>query len=330
MNREVLVSDGIVQRDLQDLFNYFRRRLETAQAQPDGFIEGYILVLTTLDALANYESGSYSSAENFADFVLRYSGLAQIYWRTSLPVLVQYLSLGKPRTFGAVAKWVKGNYQLDEHCTPRRICRTEEDPEWDTFWEALQSSGLQLPSNCATELQRFVYARLLWYQYRNYAIHRLTIRDEAPNITGETEPYYMNETVSHAMFECGRIGFRSWIVPLMIDSDIRELPASVVVEEISEALRNPEAGARPGLQLEPAVQWAGPPASSWRGHLTVGTKRYTWVLTQMYDLQWVNFGIPRPFIVRTLANAINNLQGACEQDPRLAGRMWLNTQRRLA
>jgi len=330
MNTEVLVSDGIVQQGLQNLFNYFRRRLENVRTQPEDSIEGYILALTTLDALANYESGSYSSAENFADFVLRYSGLAQIYRRTSLPVLVQYLTLRRPRTFGAIARWVMGNYQLDEHYRLRRIRRTEEDPEWDTFWGALQSSGLQLPSNCARELQRFVYSRLLWDQYRNYAIHRLTVRDEAPNITGETEPYYMNETVGHAMFDCGQIGFRSWIVPLMIDSDIRELSAPVVVEEISEALRNPEAGAPPGLQLEPAVDWAGPPASWWTGHLTVGTERYRWVLTQTYDLQWVNFGIPRPFIVRTLANAINNLQGACEQDPRLAGRIWLNAQRRLA
>jgi len=330
MNTEVLVSDGIVQRHLQNLFNYFRQRLENVRTQPENSIEGYILALTTLDALANYESGSYSSAENFADFVLRHSGLAQIYNRTSLPVLVQYVALRKPRTFAAIRGWVMGNYQLDEDYRLHRVRHTDEDPQWDTFWRALESSGLQLPGNCATELRRFVYARLLWDQYRNYAIHRLTVRDEAPNITGETEPYYMNETVAHAMFQCGQIGFRSWIVPLMIDSDIRELPGPVVVEEISEALRNPEAGAPAELQLEPAVQWAGPPDSWWTGHLTVGTGRYRWVLTQRYDLQWVSFGIPRPFIVQTLANAIDNLQGACEQDPRLAGRIWLNAQRRLA
>lgn len=317
-----------IRNGLRNLFGYFRARLAVAQAQPEGQIEGYLLALTTLDALVFYESGKDSNAETFAYFVLQYSGLADTYNKVNIPLAAQYLSLRKPALFSTFAQWMHKTYGLDEHYKLRRIRSTDEDPDWPTFWERVRNSGLVLPANSKKQVRAFLYARLLRDQYRNHAVHRLSIRDEAANISGEAAPYYMNESAACTRFDCVRLGFSCWIARLVIYSDLGKLPSELIVEEIQNTLRSSEVGAPRDLQLEPHAQWDST-FSMWNGHLRVGASRYKWTLSTIFPRGWINFGIPRPYVLQTLANAIENLQKACESDLRLAARVWLRAQRRI-
>jgi hypothetical protein len=320
--------NGQVRRDLEHFFGYFRRRLEQARRHEEGTIEGYLIALASLDALSFYESGVETRAESFDELLVRHSGLAAIYRRVSLPLLARYLRLRYPRSFGPIADWVTATYDLDQHYRLHRIRTSDEDPDWDTFWGRVAASGVELPGNTERHLRYYRYARLLWEQYRISAIHRLTIRDEAVNLAEADGPYYMNETVACPQFECAGIGLQRRLAPLMIHSEIHHLPPEILVREIAKALSEPEMGAPQNVVFEGGAQW-DEHQHSWTGCLTIQRARHQWLLREIVDFPWVNFGIPRPFILHTLSNVIDGLEAACQASEDLASQLWLNYQRRL-
>ena len=320
--------NGQVRRDLEHFFGYFRRRLAQARRHEEGTIDGYLIALASLDALSFYETGVDTRAESFDEFLVRRSGLAATYSRVSLPLLTQYQRLRYSRSFGRIADWVSATYDLDQHYRLHRIRTSDEDPDWDTFWGSVAASGVELPDGTERHLRYYRYARLLWEQYRNSAIHRLAIRDEAANLVEADGPYYMNETVARPRFQCEGIGLQCTLSQVMINSEICHVNPDVLVREISSELADPEMGAPPNLAFEAAARW-DEVHDSWTGYLTVRGARHEWFLEGILDFQWVNFGIPRPFILLTLSNVIDGLEAGCEADLELASGLWLNYQRRL-
>jgi hypothetical protein len=317
-----------VRRDLEHFFAYFRRRLEQARRHEQGNIEGYLIALASLDALAYYESGVETRAECFEELLLRHSGLAAVYRRVSLPLLAQYLRLRYPRSLGPIAEWVTATYDLDQHYRLHRIRSADEDPEWNEFWNTLIGSGRVVQQNTEGHLGYYKYARLLWSQYRNSAIHHLSIRDEATNVVETDGPYYMNENITCPLFECNGIGLHCPLERLMIHSELGYFEPDILVRELHSAFSNPELGAHADLNFEAEVHW-DEHNHSWTGHATSRAARYEWALREALDFRWVNFGIPRPFILRTLSNVIDSLEVNCRDSDQLACLIWCNYQRRL-
>lgn len=321
------MSNEEIRRHLEHFFDYFRARLGSAQKGIDGKIEGYILSLTALDALAFYATGKQGGAHTFQEFIYRYSGFREIYNRVSVPLLVQQLRLRKPKSCKPIADWAYQEFDLSDHYVGSRIRGFEEDPEWDTFWERLRAANLRMPKGINHLLKKFIYAQVLYLMYRNDAVHRQTIREEAPNIAGEKVPYYMNEHASFVRFDCGRIGFHCWITSLALYSGVENLQPSTVAGEIQRALADQELDAPVGMVLDPSPRW-DETFSMWQGELEVDGKKYEWALSEMYELHWMNFGIPRVFILQTLGNAITNLERACQVEDNLAAIVCLNYQKR--
>jgi hypothetical protein len=322
------MANGVVRDGVQNLFGFFRKMSAQAKAHGGQSIESYVLALSALDALRYAETSQDARAELFSDFVTQHSGRADIYSKVAVPILFQELRLTKPRTFGAVLECIRREYALDEHFLNHRIRAIGEDPDWNAFWERITARCGNIPPTTEQEFHRLTYAQLLWRHYRTYAIHRLTVRDEAANITGAREPFYMNEQAGFAKFLCGEIGFSCFVKPLMLYGGLGHLTPEIVVDEVSKALGNPELGAPPGIALEQHPTWDAP-FSMWLGNLSLQGNRHGWALSEGVAMGWVNFGIPLGFILDTLDACIGSLERACQDSIETATRVWLNYNRRL-
>lgn len=323
------MADGVFENGLQHLFDFFRRIAVRAREHGQQTIESYILALSTLDAMCFAKTGKDASFEVFSEFVFQYSSRANVYSKVAVPILFEELKLTKPHTYGALLDCIRQEYALNEHFKNRKIRGIQDDPEWATFWENITARCGVIPPNAQQEFRRFMYAPLLWRHYRTYAVHRLNVRDEAANITGNLEPYYMNEQANYSRFDCGEIGFSCCIKPLMLYGGLRHLSPEIIVDEVARALGNTELGAPAGLTLDALPTW-DETFNWWQGNLLLGHVRYRWTLSDEVEMSWVNFGIPLPFILDTLDRCIANFEADCRASAESAIRVWLNYNRRLS
>ena len=153
-------------------------------------IEGTILAICYLDSLSNHRRRSGGNKEKFIKFILEYADKS--YYLVSIPLLIEDLKINN-RVSNEIIKILKSEFNISTFEFTK--LGTSHDVDIDEFTRRIKYS---LPEseekNIRKIAEKYIYAVILWDQYRNNLIHLTkSMNDEAVNMDDSFEPYYSVE-----------------------------------------------------------------------------------------------------------------------------------------
>lgn len=183
-------SNSKLKKNIDNFFDAFLSLHNFIKDNLQERIEGAILAICYIDSLSNHRRRSGGNKKKFIKFILEFADKS--YKLVSLPLLIEDLENNQQVSNNIVSQ-IKSKLNISAFEFTK--LRTSHDVEIEKLISKISKfitgEDLKKVRNIA---EKYIYAVILWDQYRNNLIHLTKSKDnEAVNINDSTEPFYSVE-----------------------------------------------------------------------------------------------------------------------------------------